>query len=165
MKRLIPFLLLPLMWVFAGCPVSVDYPLGYQDKDEIDNRLIGTWVASDTSAEVQKVSMKKIDNHTLEVEVLQRGSMYMEEVDQFKGWCTMINGETFVYFQNANDNMGGYYSYNYWFEGNRLVTSDFALKVGGVDAVTSTEAYRQEVTASMQFEDFKGTRIVYDKAK
>jgi hypothetical protein len=163
MKRAKFLLLLPILWVLTGCPVSVDYPLGYQDKDKIDNRLIGTWMATDTSAEVIKVVISKLDDHTLQVDVIERGSMYMEETDNFKGWCTTLNGETFVYFQSASDNTGGYYSYNYWFEDKNLITSDFSLKVGGVDAVTSIEAYRQEVTASMQFADFKGTRIAYTK--
>ncbi|HNF69840.1 MAG TPA: hypothetical protein PLL28_10715 [Chitinophagales bacterium] len=165
MKRSLPFLLLPLMWVLAGCPVSVDYPLGYQDKDKIDNALIGTWAAADTSAEVQEVKISKIDEFTLAVEVTKRGSMYVEETDFFKGWCTTINNQKFVYFQNAGDNTQGYYSYNYWFEGKQLMTSDFALKVGGVDAVTSIEAYRQEVKASMEYEDFRGTVFAYNKTR
>lgn len=163
MKHTKFLLLLPIMWVLAGCPVSMDYPLGYQDKDAFDERLIGTWSASDTSTEVLKVRFAKIDAHSFHAEVLQRGSMYVEEVDAFTGWCTTLNGQTFMYFQNAADKMGGYYSYIYWFDGQTLVASDFSLKVGGVDAVTSIEAYRREVMASMQYSDFKGTPIYYSK--
>lgn len=164
MKRPILLCLLPLLWVLTGCPVSVDYPLGYAGKEKIDDKLIGTWITSDTSAEVISFVFEKADAFSLKVKVLERGSMYAEDVDDFKGWCTSLGDKQFVYFQNAADASAGYYSYCYWFntEGN-LVASDFALLVGGVDAVTSTENYRREVSQSMANPDWLGTAFTYTK--
>lgn len=163
MKRYHLLVFIPLMWVLAGCPVSVDYPLGNMGKEVIDKQLIGTWTTSDTSAEIISVRVVKLDDHTLAAKVLERGSMYVEEIDDFKGWCTSLNGRNFVYFQDAADSKAGFYTYTYWFEDGKLVLSDFALKVGGVDAVTSTENYRKEVTESMSYEDFLGTAFTYTK--
>lgn len=163
MKRSHLLLLIPVMWILAGCPVSVEHPLGYPGKEKIDERLVGNWVTADTSAEIISLRITKTDDHTLHAKVLQRGSMYVEEVDDFTGWCTELNGRQFMYFQDAADPKGGYYTYCYWFDGKNLVASDFSLKVGGVDAVVSTEAYRAEVQASMGFADWLGTAFTYSK--
>lgn len=36
---------------------------------------------------------------------------------------------------------------------------DISLKVNGVDAITSIQAYRDEVKASMEFDSFLGNQI------
>lgn len=164
MKRYLFLLVFPVFLVITGCPVSVDYPLGYTGKEKIDNKIIGTWITSDTSAEVISFVFEKADDFSLKVKVLERGSMYAEDVDDFKGWCTTLGDKQFVYFQNATDATAGYYSYCYWFDTEgRLVASDFALLVGGVDAVTSTENYRREVSQSMAMPDWLGTSFTYTK--
>lgn len=164
MKRLILLCILPLMWVLTGCPISVDYPLGYPGKEKIDDKLIGSWVTADTSAEVISFTIEKADDFSYKVKVLERGSMYAENVDDFKGWNTTLGGKQFIYFQNVSDASAGYYSYCYWFDtAGNLVASDFALLVGGVDAVTSTENYRREVSQSMVMPDWLGTSFTYAK--
>jgi len=163
MKPLHTLLLLPLAWVLAGCPVSVDYPLGTPGLETVDQKLIGNWSTTDTTAEVMTVRITAGEANMIHAKVLKRGTNFLEDADDYKGWCTELNGRKFVYFQSESDYQAGYYSYTYTFEAGKLLLSDFNLKVGGVDAVTSTENYRKEVAASMQFSDFIASTIVYTK--
>lgn len=163
MKRYFPLLLLPMMWILTGCPVSVDYPLGLPGQEKLDERLFGTWRTADTTAEVPVVRFTHGEGNSFNVTVLERGSMYAEEVDNFKGWCTELNGKQFVYFQDAADSKAGFYTYTYWFDGKDLMVADFTLKIGGTDAVTSTENYRKEVEGSMAYPDWLGTTFRYTK--
>lgn len=164
MKKSIAFLLaLPILFVITGCPVGIAYPLGYIGTEKIDKRLIGSWSQTNTEMEVLKMTFEKMDNYTLKVTITERGSMFMEDGDVFRGWCTEINNQDFVYFQEIDSLAANYYHYVYTFENKELVTYDLGLLVGGIDAVTSTEAFRKEVMASMNDPEFLTGKIVWSK--
>ena len=98
------------MLLTTGCPVGITYPLGTPGTEKIDKSILGKWGQEPgDDKEILSVQIEKKDDHTLKVTVLERGPLYMEEVDDFNGWFTEINDMQFVYFQNAADA-------NYWME-------------------------------------------------
>ncbi len=149
--------------VSTGCPVGLDYPLGKPDSEKLDKKLIGTWVSQSDDSEIKKVKVTKNDDNKYDIEVLERGEMYMLETDFLLGYTTKFNGQTFIYAQAKDQEDKKYYHYHYAFDGNKLVLQDMSLMVGGMDAVTSQEALQEEVAASMKNPDFLSTPVEYVK--
>jgi hypothetical protein len=150
MKKLL-FLLLPLVVLLAtGCPVGLNYSLGTPGKDKIDNDLIGTWVCESEGAEVVKVTLKKGEDHSYAVNVVERGEMYSLETDVLTGWVTNLDDKKFAYFKP--DGSDQFYHYCYWLDGSTLMTTDVSLLDGGVDAVNSTQTMREQVSRSIKMD-------------
>lgn len=153
-------------FLFAGCPISTKYPLGASNAEKIDKLLVGTWTNDSTGVEATKVKIEKADEYTYNVSVEEKGSMYMAESTTFKGWLTKLGDKTFMVLQETDNGVAQDTYYVYCLSGigkNSLTTNDITLKVGGTDAVTSTQAYRDEVTASMTKDDFLAGTIVWKK--
>lgn len=74
--------------------------------------------------------------------------MFTADASHFTGWVTTIDGQRFLYAKG--DGSDEYFTYPYKLEGKDLIVSNLALVVGGMDAVTSTETYRAEASASMK---------------
>ncbi len=155
--------LLMLAILNSGCPVGIEYPLGNPNKEKLDARLLGTWVSQSTDSEIKRVKVSKKDDNTYVVEVLERGEMYALETDKLNAWVTYFNGESFLYAMPDDSNDQKYYHYHYVFDGNKLVMSDMSLLEGGMDAVTSQEALRNEVFASMKKPEFLSNKVEYHK--
>lgn len=137
-----------ILLVGTGCPVGIEHPLGYPGTEKIDRDLIGTWACQVEEGEVQRIQISEGTANSYEVTVLERGSTYALETDVLTGWVTELDKKKFVYFKP--DNEESYYLYAYELDGKQtLRTWDVGLLVGGVDAVTSTEAFRKEVSASL----------------
>jgi hypothetical protein len=151
------------MLLCTGCPVGLEYPLGDAGKEKIDKRLLGTWVVQTADAEMKKLTVTKKDDHTYRVQVLERGEMYAMETDWFDAWVTKFEGQTFVIGKPDDENDQKYYHYQYAIEDGKLVTHDMSLLEGGMDAVTSQEALRSEVKASMKKPDFLSSKQEYTK--
>ena len=162
-KPLIPIVLLFTMFVITGCPVGVPYSLGKQGTEKINKDMLGTWTQTNADQEVMKMEIVKRNNNSVQVNVIEKGSMYSIESDKFYGWFTEIDGKNFIYLQDINDATDDYYTYCYEFDGNTMKSYDISLKVGGVDAITSTEAYRAEVSASLKFEDALSSETIWTK--
>lgn len=165
--RILSFGLVAFFALFLmACPVSSKFPLGESGKEKIDKNLLGTWKNDSTGAEATKVVIEKTDDYTYKVTVKEKGSMYMADGDSFKGWLTKIEDKTFFVLQEL-DTEGSpkdtYYVYCVSVDKNVLTTNDITLKVGGTDAITSTQAYRDEVSASMKQEGFLAGKIVWKK--
>jgi hypothetical protein len=157
-------LLLLFAILAAGCPIGISYPLCNEDQVlKVDNRLLGTWQSVSDSAEILLVKISKEDDITYSIEVLEQGENYMVESTSFYGWATALDGHTFLFSQGLNTENADYYTYHYAFEGKKLVIQDVSLLVGGVDAVTSTAAFRQEVSASLKKPDCLTSSIEYVK--
>lgn len=151
-KLIAPLFLLATLLVSTGCPVGIDYPLGTPGSEKIDPDLIGTWSADKEDHEIMKVRIEKADNYSYRIVVLETGSMYSVEDDQFTGRVTTIGGKKFIYAQPNSSSE--YYTYCYELDGKEQMRSyDVGLLVGGTDAVTSTQAYRNEVEASLKMDD------------
>lgn len=159
----VAFAMAAIVLVTTGCPVGLDYPLGKPNGEKLDKKLIGTWVAQSSEAEIIKVKVSKNDDFRFDIEVLERGEMYALETDLLQGWSTTFNGKTFLYAQQKDQDDKKYYHYCYAFDGNKLILHDMSLLVGGMDAVTSQEALQSEVSASMKNPDFLSSRIEYIK--
>ena len=163
-KLLFALFIAPIMLLTTGCPVGITYPLGTPGTEKIDKSILGKWGQEPgDDKEILSVQIEKKDDHTLKVTVLERGPLYMEEVDDFNGWFTEINDMQFVYFPNAADANGTYYHYAYKIEGDNLVTYDVSLLDGGTDAVVSTESFREQIKLSMQRPEFLSSKIVWTK--
>ena len=148
MKTILYLALFAVVLVSAGCPVGMDYPLGNPGTEKIDKKLIGTWYNTKEDNDIQRMSIQKWDNYSYKIEVLEAGSMYSVEDYNFRGWVTKLGGKTFVYAQPLSSSE--YYLYCYELDGKKQMRSyDVGLLVGGVDAVTSTESFRDEVRVSL----------------
>jgi hypothetical protein len=148
----------------TGCPVGIAYPLCEESQVlKIDKDLLGTWKAVSDSAEIQEVKISKEDDVTYAVEVLQKGESYMVDDTEFFSWTTKLGGHTFIFSQGADSESDDYFLYEYAFEGKKLVIQDVSLLVGGMDAVTSTEAFREELSASLKMPKCLVSRLEYVK--
>ncbi len=162
-KPLIPIVLLLTMFIITGCPVGVPYPLGKQGEEKINKNILGIWSQTNADQEVMRMEIIKRDNNSVQVNVIEKGSMYSVETDKFYGWFTEIDGKNFIYLQDIDDATDDFYTYCYEINGNAMKSYDISLKVGGVDAITSTEAYREEVSLSLKFEDALTSETIWTK--
>jgi hypothetical protein len=163
MKKL-KFLLffLPFALFLIGCPVGLDFPLDELGKNPLDQKLIGTWESENEDGTIKKMKISEEGNNTYKIEIITRGEMYSLEEDIHKGWVTELGGYTFFYSKPLNEEK--YYHHIYkLIDSKTLVTNDFSLLDGGVDAVTSTEALRAQVLTSSKMEGFLGEEITYKK--
>ena len=89
----------------------------------------------------------------------------MADGPSFIAWLTELNAKTFLVLQQVVDGvpLETYYVYCIQPEKKKMTSFDISLKVNGVDAITSIEAYRDEVKASMGFDDFLGNQIDWVK--
>jgi len=159
------FALLALVSVVnTGCPVGIAYPFATENQvEKVDNKLVGTWRSTDASADIVEMHITKEDDITYGVEVLEKGENYLADDSRFYSWGTKLDGHNFLFSQGIDSGADDYYLYHISFEGKKLVIQDVGLLVGGIDAVTSTEAFRQEVSASLKNPDCLTARFEYQK--
>ncbi len=163
MKKLLHLsIFILIITTFYGCPVGIEYPLGNIGKEKIDKTIIGTWLCSAEDPEVKKVTISRKDDYSYTVKVLEKGSMYSLESDDLTGWTTEVDGKTFLFFR---ENTGTtYYHYMINESGkNKMTTCDVSLLDGGVDAVTSTEAFRTQVSSSMKMAEYCAETLNWTK--
>lgn len=163
MKKL--FFLCPFLLLLTGCPVGLDYAPGTVGTEAVDTRFEGTWVldASTPDHEVQKVTFEKLSKFAYTVTVVEVGEMYSMETDQFTMYQTNIDGLNVMYLKPSDEDK--YYMYKFKFDSDKQMTiGDISLLEGGVDAVVSTEALRQEIATSKGKEDFANIeKYVFNK--
>jgi hypothetical protein len=142
-----------IIGTFYGCPVGLDYPIEAPGNEKIDEKLLGTWKNNNPDEEIIRVKISKKDNHSYNVQVLEKGEMYALESDNFIGWICSLQGKKFLYFKPDNEDK--YYHYFIKeLKDNKMISCDLALLDGGKDAVTSTESLQKEVISSMKMEGF-----------
>lgn len=165
-KQLLPALRFALIAALSlslfGCPTGLDFPLTEQP-DKIDPTLIGDWSANTPEAEILEVTVKKKDDYSYSIEVKETSEMYMLDDFKFVGHVTRLDGRTFLIAKPIESGEEKYYHYHYHFEGGMLVIQDMGLLVGGVDVVTSSEALRKEVSASLKNLECLSSRMEYTK--
>ena len=147
----------------TGCPVAISHPLGKPGTEKIDGKLLGVWVATSDSADIVKMEIIKKDDYTYAVEVLESGENYMVESNNFDAWFTKLDGKSFVYSKPTDPAKDEYYLYHYSFKDKTLALEDVSLLVGGIDAVTDSETFRKEVSASLKMPDCLTARLEYEK--
>ncbi|HLP54363.1 MAG TPA: hypothetical protein VK151_05005 [Fluviicola sp.] len=154
------------LFLLAGCPISSEYPLGKKGDVALDSRLIGTFSNEADDPEAHKVTITKGSAaNTYRVHVDERGGMYAAGSDDFTGWLTKLEGQTFLVLQEVVEDVETetYYVYHIYFTESGFETSDISLKVSGTAAITSIEAYREEVKASMGMNDFLSSTVYWTK--
>ncbi|MES2555006.1 MAG: hypothetical protein V4604_02595 [Bacteroidota bacterium] len=154
------------LFLLAGCPVSSTYPLGKKGDVKLDTRLIGTFSNTVGDVEADKVIVKKgTETNTYFVHVEEKGSAFMADGEDFTGWLTKLEDETFLVLQQLIDGeeQETYYVYHIGFNKSGFTSSDISLKVNGTAAITSIEAYREEVEASMGMDEFLASPIEWTK--
>jgi hypothetical protein len=157
-------LLFLLAIVTTGCPVGIAYPLCEENKvEKLDKKLLGTWRSTADSAEILQVRITEEDGLTFGIEVLEKSDNYMADDTRFFGWTTKLDGHNFLFSQGRDSDSKDYFLYHYRFEGKKLLIEDVGLLEGGMDAVTSTEAFRKEVSASLKNPDCLSGRVEYQK--
>ncbi|MFI5172930.1 MAG: hypothetical protein ACHQFW_11095 [Chitinophagales bacterium] len=162
-QRYIFLMFIPLMFLISGCPIGITYPPGEPGTEKYEKALIGTWTQPDKEKEVQKIQIARIDDYSFKLTVLEKGEMYSEEGDSFTGWMTTVDGKKFIYLQEEGNKIGNYYTYCIDFVDKNLKSLDISLKEGGVDAVTSTEAFRKEISASLKYADALSSEATWTK--
>ncbi|MCB9230548.1 MAG: hypothetical protein H6581_02720 [Bacteroidia bacterium] len=152
-----------LALLLSGCPVGSDFSLGEPGTEAIDKGLIGTWFNDNPDAEVNKVAIARKDENSYQVEIREKGSLYSLEVMEFVGYVTALDGKSFVYFLDQIE--GKYYLYEYSFskDSGMLTTHDVGLLDKGVDGVTDTKTYREEVSSSLRKDNCLTSEIVWQK--
>lgn len=166
MKRFICSLCIALavLFLFSGCPVGVDFPLGNPGKEPIDRALLGTWATTGEDPDYKRVTIEQKDDFSYSIEVFETGSMYSLDVTEFTAWVTTVEGKTFIYAQPVGSSDESYYLYHYETGDNKTMkTHDVSLLVNGTDAVISTDAYREEVKASMGKADFLSDEKIWTR--
>ncbi|MDH4472241.1 MAG: hypothetical protein QE487_06515 [Fluviicola sp.] len=154
------------LFILAGCPVSSTYPLGKKGDVKLDTRLIGTFSNTAEDVEANKVIIKKgSETNTYTVYVAEKGSSFMADGPDFTGWLAKLDDQTFLVLQQVIDDVEQetYYVYHIEMIKNGFTSSDISLKVNGTAAITSIEAYREEVKASMGMEGFLAGQIEWKK--
>lgn len=145
----------------TGCPVGLDHPLDEPNANKIDKALLGTWESESESAEVKSVTVSEASATQYNIEVHERGEMYVLETDKLIGWTTTLSGANFLYLKPDNEEK--FYHYQYKFDGQKLITNDVSLLDGGVDAVTSTKTLRSQVEKSMKSEEWANETQTWHK--
>ncbi len=156
MKTRFPYLLfLPFVLLLAGCPVSTNFPLAEKGSAKADKKLIGTWTNAEQDPAVKTVTLEAgAERNTYNIYVRERGSVYGAETDTLTGWLAEVGGRTFLVAREMRAGEALYFQYHLTIEKDRIVTHDARMLEGGMDAVTSTEAFQKEILASMKHDDF-----------
>lgn len=162
------FLLLSCAILFTACPVSTTYPLEKKGAVKIDKALLGVWKTDNADAEAVEIEIKQgKEANTYDLRVLERGSMFMADSDDFTGWLAELGGRRFLVLQQLVDGVAHetFYVYHIKIENGKLISNDITLQVGGTDAITSVQTYQEEVLASMEMEDFLASEIIWSSSK
>lgn len=147
MKKVLLALTLPSVFFLFGCPIGVDFAPGNPGTEKIDAALIGQWETADADAEFTSVKLTKQDEYSFHASMLKTGEMYGLDETELTVWNTTVDGQKILYTLSGNQ----YFIYGYkQGAANELKLYDIALLVGGMEAVTSTEAYRQEISGSLK---------------
>ncbi|MCC6700299.1 MAG: hypothetical protein IT221_02175 [Fluviicola sp.] len=166
-KFFIGFSIIALLGILTACPVSSSYPLGKKGAVALNPRLLGTWVSDQEDIEANQISITKgTEKNTYNLHVDVKGSMFMGDGEDFLAWVAEIKEMKFLVLQQLVDGQATetYYVYHFnLLKDNSLVSNDITLKVLGTDAITSIDAYREEVSASMEMEGFLASEINWTK--
>jgi len=166
LHRFFPLSLLAFFCLFLmACPVSSSYPLGEKGKEKIDKNMIGKWKTDKADHEAKKINVRMADDFSYDVTVEEEGSSFMADTKEFKGWLTKLEGKTFFVLQEINEGKATetYYVYHITIGKDGFTTHDIGCLVDGTSAITSTEAYRNEVKASMSKENFLSSEAKWVK--
>jgi hypothetical protein len=146
MKKFTLLFSIPLLAFLFGCPIGIMYAPGNPGTEKIDKDLIGTWQTTTEDPEFAIATITKQDDYSLHASLSNTGGLFDLKETELTCWNTVIDGLKIIY--TTSD--GKYYSYAYKMDNNALTLFDVSLLEGGIDAVTSTETFRSQISASMK---------------
>jgi hypothetical protein len=155
LKHFCLLLVVPFCFMLSGCPVSTEHPLTeVANASKYDKRLEGTWTQPDQETEATMVKISKgSEDNTYDVKVLKEGSSFAADGKNFTGWLADFEKMKFLVLKMKGSD-STYYIYHIEIEKDKLVTHTVSFLENGLDAITSSAAYREEVKASMKKEGF-----------
>lgn len=160
-STIILLVMLPGIVLLWGCPVGIKYPAGNPGTEKIDPSLVGTWEQPDTNKEIMSVRIAKKDDFSYSISILEKGSLYMGDGDEYEGWVTTINGKKILFSRSLEGE--DFYMYEFTVTKKTLTTHDIALLDGGIDVVTSTESLRKQIETSLGMEGGLSEETVWKK--
>lgn len=146
------WIFLASVFMLTACPVGLKNSLGEPGTEKIDQDLIGTWECDNKDSEISKIQFLARDEYSLSAKIIEQGNSFSSEDLEFIVYQTELEGQLFIFFKGTSETP--YYHYHYKKEGDKIVFHDVSLLVGGVDAVTSTKAMREEVRQSMYMDEW-----------
>ncbi len=163
MKTLLRVLfVLPLACLLTACPTGLDFAPGKTNTYKINQSLTGTWSLAEGDGEFLRVAVEPNDEYSHKVHVLEHGTTYALETDDFIMYETEIAGVKILYLEPDNEDK--YYLYQYKIDSDGgLILSDVPLLKKGVDGISSTETLRAEIESSSKDPDFLTDVRVYYK--
>lgn len=154
------------MLLLTACPLSTSFPLGQKDEVEFNNLLIGTWSNKAKDPVIKQATISEGEEPlTAKLHVDEKGELFVAVGLDFLVWLTEIEDQTFLVLQQIIDgeNQETYYVQHITIAQNVITTHDISLLENGIDAVTSIEAYREEVKASMHNPEFLQEQVEWKK--
>ena len=147
------------VFILTACPVSSTYPLGEQGSVSLDPKLFGTWISTEDQEEIEagQITLSKgTMTNTYSVHVDMPGGTFVAGSYDFIGWLVELNGARFLVLQELEERIPkeSYYVYHIMYNGKSITTNDINLGVNGTEAITSIQAYQEEVLASMELDNF-----------
>ena len=154
------------MLLLTACPLSTTFPLGQKGDAEFNELLLGTWSTEASDPVVKKATISKGEEPgTAKLHVDEKGELFAADGTDFLIWLTNLENQTFLVMQQVMDgeNQPTFYAQHITIAQNILTTHDISLLENGIDAVTSVEAYREEVKASMKNPEFLQEQVEWKK--
>ena len=155
-----------LMILLTGCPVSSKFPLGKKGEYKLNENLLGVWVSETEDIEAKKIEITKgKETNTYNLHVIEKGSSFSADGPNFIAWITFINNESFLVLQQLVDGVSEetYFVYQFSAGKQNVSTFNISLLVKGTTAITSIDAYIEEVQLSMKRNDFLSGKIEWVK--
>jgi hypothetical protein len=108
-----------------------------------------------------KLTITKKDKYSYKIVIDEKGDLYAADEEEFTGWVTTIKGKKIIF---AKADAGtAYFMYEYSVQKKTLTSHDIGLLDGGIEAVTSTEALRKQIEASLGMEGDLTEETVWTK--
>lgn len=156
---------LTVIIVATACPVGIDHAPDTPGNVKIDKRLIGAWATANKEAAIQKIVVKKLDETTYAVEVTEKSDNFLADETKYSSWLTEIDGQQFIYSKPASGK-NQYFTYHLKIDGkDQFTISDVGLLDKGVDGVTSTRTFREEISRSLKMKDCLTEPVAYTREK
>jgi hypothetical protein len=163
MKTLFRILfILPLAGLLTACPTGLDFAPGKTGTHKINKSLTGTWSLAEGDGEFLRVTVEPNDEYSHKVHVLEHGTSYALETDDFIMYETEIADVKILYLKPDNEEKYYLYQYKIDIDGG-LILADVPLLDKGVEGLISTESLRLEIEVSSKKPDFLTDQRIYYK--
>lgn len=146
--------------------MSTSFPLGKAGEFPIAEELIGFWKTDNQGADVKSVAIDRtFEGDRYSIYVTEPGLMVSSNL-QYHGWITVMEGQTFLVFQEIQDGMDleNYFCYHIEFGENTVTTSELHFEGGLSDEQLKNEdLYRAAVVDFIKSEKEFVSPVTYSR--